>query len=96
MVGGSVMNIKGVDLAYYDKRNSFIIEHFKKTKYPDNVTFVDPTKTYCDDRVCFAVRNGIPLYFDDDHPSIKGAELIIQQIMEAVIPLKQTVVNIAH
>ncbi|MEH6444871.1 MAG: acyltransferase family protein [Oceanospirillaceae bacterium] len=81
LFGNSIMNVKGVDVSYYNKRNSYIIKHFEKTTYPDNVTLIDPKAVFCDKKICYAIKNGIPLYFDDDHPSVEGAKLLINELM---------------
>jgi hypothetical protein len=75
------MDVKGVDISYYNKRNNYIINHFEKTTYPDNVTIIDPKAAFCDKEICYAIKKGIPLYFDDDHPSVEGAKLLINELM---------------
>lgn len=83
ITGGSITNVKGVNVSYYDNRNGHILNHFKSTIYPDNVVFIDPTVSFCDEYICYAVKNGVPLYFDDDHPSVEGAKLLINELMIA-------------
>jgi len=39
-------------------------------------TVIDPLPALCDDKRCFAQRNGIVLYHDSDHMTAKGAESI--------------------
>lgn len=73
----SLTNIAGTSLEWYEKRNRHIINHFKESNYPDNVTLIDPTPIFCDSKQCFAVKEGAPLYFDDDHPSMIGARKLV-------------------
>lgn len=40
------------------------------------VTVFDPTDLFCDDRVCFGIRDGQPLYKDGDHLSDFGSEYL--------------------
>lgn len=47
-----------------------------------NVSFVDPFDALCDEEICYAMRNGKPLYFDKGHLTISGSDLIVQDIME--------------
>lgn len=78
--GESLENIVSTNLDWYRNRNKFITEHFDKASYPDNVHLIKIEKIFCDNENCYAVRNGIPLYFDDDHPSILGATKLVDLI----------------
>ncbi|WP_148624603.1 acyltransferase family protein [Aliarcobacter cryaerophilus] len=48
----------------------FIYELSKKYK---NVNILDPKNFYCDDKYCYAIKNGKMLYADDDHHSLDGS-----------------------
>jgi len=76
-----IKNIKGTSKEYYLKRNEFILNYFSKTKYSINVKFIDPSEYNCDENYCWAVKQGIPLYFDDDHLSVLGALPIAKEII---------------
>lgn len=78
--GNTLESIKGLTLDDYEFRNQLIIEHFSKAKYPENVHILDSRKVFCDDEDCLAVKDGMPLYFDDNHPSLIGAEKVIDLI----------------
>jgi hypothetical protein len=82
--GNDVKNIKGTSKNYYYKRNDLILNHFKNIKYPINVIFIDPAKFNCDESNCWAVKEGVPLYFDDDHLSILGAATIANAIINSI------------
>ncbi|MGR5093199.1 acyltransferase family protein [Vibrio maritimus] len=73
-------NISGASLDFYNKRNELIINHFREQTYPDNVYFLETKEIFCDNNDCFAVRDGKALYFDDDHPSLVGARLLVSLI----------------
>ncbi|MBO1254375.1 acyltransferase [Alteromonas sp. 5E99-2] len=73
-------DIPGTDVAWYEERNKFIINHFDNANYPKNVHLLKPQDVFCDIRSCYAVKDGIPLYFDDDHPSILGAQKLVELI----------------
>jgi peptidoglycan/LPS O-acetylase OafA/YrhL len=73
----SLLNIINTDLNWYNQRNKFMIHHFENAKYPKNVHLLKPSDLFCDEKSCFAVKNGIPLYFDDDHPSVAGATILV-------------------
>jgi hypothetical protein len=69
-------------LTYYEQRNEFILNHFKNRKYQDNVHFIDPTEYICDENGCWAIKGGIPIYFDDDHLTVFGASLIVNDMFK--------------
>ncbi|WP_371187903.1 acyltransferase family protein [Thalassotalea maritima] len=78
--GESLDNIVGTSLNWYKNRNVHMIRHFNNSKYPDNVHLINPEKIFCDQTDCYAVKDGVPLYFDDDHPSILGAFKLVEMI----------------
>jgi hypothetical protein len=48
-------------------------------KFPE-VTVVHPAEVLCDDVSCRIALEGEPLYFDDDHLSDLGADLVVKQL----------------
>jgi peptidoglycan/LPS O-acetylase OafA/YrhL len=78
--GADIKNVKGSTVEYYEKRNELILNHFKNTEYQDNVKYIDPVKYICDKRDCWAIKEGLPIYFDDDHLTVFGASLIANEI----------------
>lgn len=78
--GHSLDNIIGTNVEWYNERNKYITEHFNQSKYPKNVHFLNSKNVFCDDNYCYAVRDGIPLYFDDNHPSVLGANKLVELI----------------
>jgi hypothetical protein len=80
MNGSSSINIVGENLNRYQQRNELIIQHFDSSSYPENVHLLKSKDVFCDEKNCFAVRDGSPLYFDDNHPSIIGANLLVDLV----------------
>lgn len=78
---GMVENITGTSKAYYLERNAFILNYFQTLEHADNVRIIDPASHYCDDNYCWAVMDGIPIYFDDDHLSLVGAVPLSKEIL---------------
>lgn len=76
----SIDNILGTDRAWYRERNQYVIAHFNNSNYPENVHLLKTEDVFCDQETCYAVRDGVPLYFDDDHPSILGAAKLVELI----------------
>ncbi|MFQ3190501.1 MAG: peptidoglycan/LPS O-acetylase OafA/YrhL [Paraglaciecola sp.] len=78
--GKDLVNILGADVSWYEKANEYIINHFQSATYPINVHLIKPKEVFCDNKNCFAVRDGLPLYFDDHHPSVAGAKKLVELI----------------
>jgi peptidoglycan/LPS O-acetylase OafA/YrhL len=78
--GASLTNIVGTSVDWYEQRNQYFIDHFDNANYPHNVHLLNPRDIFCDTTTCYAVRDGMPLYSDDDHPSILAASKIIELI----------------
>lgn len=53
-----------------DEYRDFVYKLSKKHKY---INILDPKNLYCDDKYCYAIRDGEMLYADDDHHSINGS-----------------------
>lgn len=49
---------------------------------PEGVIVADPTPLFCNEVQCDSARNGTAFYFDDDHPSVPGALLIADAIID--------------
>jgi len=52
-------------------------------KYPD-ITILDPKGLYCDDKYCYAIKDGKMLYADDDHHSIDGSIIQAKYLMKDI------------
>ncbi|WP_218397029.1 acyltransferase family protein [Alteromonas lipotrueae] len=70
--------IVGTDKHWYLERNQFVVNHFDNSNYPKNVHLVKSQDVFCDNEFCYAVKGGVPLYFDDDHPSVLGAKMLVE------------------
>lgn len=76
----NLFSILGTSLDWYEKRNKYVIEHFKNAKYPSNVHLIKTKNALCDEVNCFAVKDRKSLYFDDNHLSIHGAKLLVELV----------------
>lgn len=76
----SLLNIVGSNKIWYNQRNEYIINHLKSSIYPDNVHLLNPSDIFCDDINCYAVKDGVPLYFDSHHISVLGAAKLVDLI----------------
>ena len=77
-------DIPGQSRSVYLIRNRFFLDFFSGTTFPENVTLINPIDHFCDAQMCYAVRDAIPLYFDDDHPSVSGARLMLTPVIEKI------------
>jgi peptidoglycan/LPS O-acetylase OafA/YrhL len=73
--------IAGASRRWWDARSSFVTARLDQ--FPGEVTIVDPASLFCDSETCFVVRDGVALYYDDDHMSVHGAGLIAAEIVKS-------------
>lgn len=74
-VTGSSGTIKLPVTSYYQRQKTAFSMQDEAVK-KCNVEILDPTPYLCDNEYCYGSKNGIPLYFDDDHLSKYGSELV--------------------
>ncbi len=74
--------VKGTNTSYYERRNEVILNHFKNADYPHNVVFIHSRDAFCEREECYAVDNGKSLYLDDNHPSVHGASILADMILQ--------------
>lgn len=78
--GDDTFNIPSSSLESYNSKNKFMIRHFDNSNYPSNVYLLKVQDVFCDADTCYSVKDGVPLYFDDNHPSVAGAEELVKLI----------------
>jgi peptidoglycan/LPS O-acetylase OafA/YrhL len=82
-------NLKGLSTSYalYKQRNRFVISLFDAYSAA-NLTKIKPADIFCDEGTgrCSVQVDSIPLYYDDDHLSEVGAEMLVNEIMKALSP----------
>jgi peptidoglycan/LPS O-acetylase OafA/YrhL len=71
--------IKGVNRAWWDHRNMFVFERLGEL--PEDVIVVDPTDLFCDPNWCYVSNSNGFLYFDDDHLSVYGATIVVEEFL---------------
>jgi hypothetical protein len=74
-------NVPGASRAWWDERNRYA--GALRAHAPNGVAIVDPTDLFCDETVCYAARNGVSLYFDDNHMSVAGAQLVAGRVLDS-------------
>lgn len=75
----------GIPRSYYDQRSAAYRAIVQKVaaSFP-TVKIVDPSRTFCDEDFCWAMRDGKLAYRDDDHLSVYGSSIVAQQIFSNV------------
>ena len=81
------LNESSVTTSYakYLERNAAAIEVLNSVGMHENLVRIQPEKVLCNTSFkgrCIAVSNGVPLYYDDDHLSNAGAELLTNEIIK--------------
>jgi peptidoglycan/LPS O-acetylase OafA/YrhL len=54
------------------------------SELPREVMVVDPSDIFCDMKTCNATKDGIALYFNDNHMSVGGARLVAKQVVNRI------------
>ena len=49
-----------------------------------NINLIDLENIFCDEIWCYSIKDGNILIADDDHPSLKGAEMINDLIIKEI------------
>lgn len=61
----------------YLQRSKLAFEAQDEASRKCGIQVLDTTGYFCDSDKCYSDKNGLPLYFDDDHLSIYGADQLI-------------------
>lgn len=72
--------------AYYEARTADIREKLiTLAENRNSIELFDPVPVFCDAQYCYAMRDGIPLYFDDNHPSVMGTDIITENLISIIL-----------
>lgn len=72
--------VSGIPKKWWLKRNQFV--RTRISEVPKSISIIDPTQLFCNELECFAARNGVAYYFDDDHISVAGATVVAKKVLE--------------
>ena len=78
--GVDVSNIPSTSIEYYQSRNAMALTHLNGLEHLENVTLIDAADLVCDKQQCWAVKDGVCFYLDDNHLSIPGARILANEI----------------
>ena len=65
---------------YYRQRHQYILQKLDSLPYSARLIAIKPFDIFCRDGYCPAVRDGKALYFDDDHLSVAGATMLLDNL----------------
>ena len=88
-ITGSELEALSFPVGEYDRRNEFFISTLDKF-YEQNKATVIPVRlrsAFCkryDIEACVVVEGSVPFYFDDDHLSDTGADIVVEEILKAI------------
>lgn len=75
-------DIYGVTKDWWDSRSEYV--NSKLNDLPVKITIIDPVNDFCDLKNCYAVKNSVALYWDDNHLSQYGASIIAKEIINSL------------
>lgn len=73
-------DLSGISKEWWLNRNQYVRSRI--SEIPKSIAIVDPTRLFCDETQCYAAKNGVAYYFDDDHMSIAGATVVAKRVVE--------------
>jgi peptidoglycan/LPS O-acetylase OafA/YrhL len=76
----STGTISGTSREWWNRRNEYFLSQLNR--FPDDVNIIDPSDILCDEQSCYAVIDGVSMYFDDNHLSVSGADKVVNKIFE--------------
>jgi peptidoglycan/LPS O-acetylase OafA/YrhL len=71
--------VAGVDRKRWDRSIASLRDRLDEL--PKGVIVVDPAELFCNKDACPSILRGEALYFDDDHMSLSGADIVADEIM---------------
>jgi peptidoglycan/LPS O-acetylase OafA/YrhL len=79
-VFSSKANVKGRTKVDWDELYSAKNDLMKEL--PSEVKVYDPFDSFCDGRDCYVVKDGEALFYDGDHMSLRGAEIVAKEVVK--------------
>lgn len=74
----------GLDQSLYNQSSMDVHEFLFETANKAGAIVLDPQDQFCQDGICYVIKNGEPLYFDEGHVSIPGAALVVPPLIEVI------------
>jgi peptidoglycan/LPS O-acetylase OafA/YrhL len=71
-----------VPYSEYQQRNAFAWSAQDEAMERCGVKILDPTPYFCQDGKCEGAKDGLPIYYDDDHLSERGSNFLVPMFSE--------------
>jgi len=81
--GDDAAGIPGATRAWWDERRSTMGDVI--ATFDSRVRVVDATDLLCDDATCWAGRDGVAYYTDDNHLSLPASDLVAAEILAVIL-----------
>ncbi len=69
---------------YYFQRHEFILSRLRALPPNENLMLIDVYDLLCHDKGCPAVINESAIYFDDDHLSVIGSQILFERLQRKI------------
>ena len=69
----------------YLKRSNLTFQIIKEIKEIEEIVVINTSDIFCDDKLCKLKIDGNLLYFDDNHLSLYGADIVSKKILNELI-----------
>ena len=73
-----------VSLERFDRRQATVLRAIESVDVEPRVRALYPHRELCNEQRCRTVEGGMPLYFDDDHLNVRGAQALSDLLREAL------------
>jgi|GEM_PF-1294226 len=71
--------------SYLERSGEYRDYVYKLSKKYKSINILDPKNMYCDDKYCYAIKDGKMLYADDDHHSVNGSIMQAKYFIKSII-----------
>jgi peptidoglycan/LPS O-acetylase OafA/YrhL len=78
-----------ITIAAYRERARTILAALDQAAVQCGVSVLDPLESLCSNGICSASRDGLPIYFDDDHPGRQGNIALAPMFAKVEFPHSQ-------
>ncbi|RUO29784.1 acyltransferase [Aliidiomarina sedimenti] len=68
-----------ISISEYEQRHKLALEAMHELTVECNVKLLAPTAVLCDEENCWGDKDGLPVYFDDDHLNERGGRLLLTE-----------------
>ena len=74
---------ESTSVTYYKQRHRFILDKLESYPFNERIVAIKPLDIICNEAFCPAVKNEKALYYDDNHLSLSGAQMIADALIDS-------------